>query len=170
MTSLATPDGVDWQDKRSHLNQAFQSTRDLAAWLKVLSFLLAGGLLWRLFGVRRSVKMLTIPLIAIGATIGIFGWLGIPISLFAMFGLLLVSAIGIDYTAYLYTAEESIATKRLAITLACLTTLISFALLSFSSTPAVGHFGLSVSSGIGLTWLLVQMILLQQSVEKQFDK
>ncbi|OOF71350.1 MMPL family transporter [Rodentibacter caecimuris] len=140
--------GIYWQDKRQYLNRAFERTRNQAAWLKLLSFVLAGLLLWRFFGLRKSGKMLLIPFGAILATVGVFGWLGLPISLFAMFGLLLVSAIGIDYTAYMQTAQEPLPTKRLAVVLAAVTTLISFLLLGISSTPAVAAFGLSVSLGV----------------------
>ena len=147
-------EGVYWQDKRTHLNQAFQQTRDQAAWLKVLSFFLAGLLLWRLFGIKSAVKILSIPLMAIIVTIAVFGWLNISIGLFTMFGLLLVSAIGIDYTAYMHSAKESLRNKRFAVLLAAITTIISFLLLGLSSTPAVAAFGLSVSIGVAINVLI----------------
>lgn len=139
---------IFWQDKRAHLNDAFEHTRDQAAWLKLLSFALAGILLWKFWGIKRAMTMLTPPLLAIVATLAVFGWLGLPIGLFSLFGLLLVSAIGVDYTAYMQTARESLSNKRIAILLAALTTLISFMLLGISSTPAVAMFGLSVSIGV----------------------
>lgn len=151
---LANGTDIFWQDKRASLNQAFEQSRNQAAWLKLLSFALAGLLLWRFFGVRQTAKMLIVPLGAIAATLAIFGWLGVPISLFVMFGLLLVSAIAIDYTAYMHTADEPLPAKRTAITLAAATTLISFLLLSLSSTPAVAGFGLSVSVGVVLSVLI----------------
>lgn len=139
---------IFWQDKRAHLNSAFENTRDQAAWLKLLSFVLAGVLLWKYWGVKRGMMMLLPPLLAIVLTLAIFGWIGRPIGLFSLFGLLLVSAIGVDYTAYMQTAEESLSNKRIAILLAALTTLISFMLLGISATPAVAMFGLSVSIGV----------------------
>ena len=146
--NLANQQDIFWTDKRSHLNQAFQATRDQAAWLKAMSFLFAGLLLWRFFGVKKTVTMLLPPLCAIVLTIAIFGWVGWPISLFTMFGLLLVSAIGIDYTAYMQTANEPLYGKYIAVLLAATTTLISFVLLGLSSTPAIASFGLSVSLGV----------------------
>lgn len=148
LAALADGHSIYWQDKRTHLNKAFQQTRDQAVLLKLISFILAGLLLWRCFGFKNTLKMLTIPLFAILSTIAVFGWLNIPVSLFAMFGLLLVSAIGIDYTAYMHTAREPSGAKRTAILLACATTLISFVLLSLSSTPAVAAFGMSVCIGV----------------------
>lgn len=146
--SLGNSEDIFWQDKRTALNRAFEQSRNQAAWLKLVSFGLAGLLLWRFFGLRSTSKMLFAPLGGIAITLSIFGWLGIPISLFMMFGLLLVSAISIDYTAYMQTANEPIYAKRIAISLATVTTLISFIILSFSATPAVSIFGLSVSLGV----------------------
>ncbi|MGX2967118.1 MMPL family transporter [Ursidibacter sp. B-7004-1] len=159
IAALANNRSVYWQDKPAQLNQAFEQTRNQAAWLKLLSFLMAGLLLWKFFGIQKSVKMLQIPLIAIVMTIGVLGWIGLPISLFTMFGLLLVSAISIDYTAYMQTADEPINIKRAAVTLAAITTLISFTLLGLSSTPAVASFGLSVSLGVIFSVLITFRIL-----------
>ncbi len=154
LANLADNQQIFWQDKPSHLNQLFEQTRNQTAWLKLLSFVLAGFMLWRLFGLKQGIILLAIPLIAILLTIGILGWIGLPISLFAMFGLLLVSAIGIDYTAFMKTAQEPLLIKNLAVLLAACTTLISFILLALSSTPAVASFGLSVSIGVGISaWL-----------------
>ncbi|URL02241.1 hypothetical protein L4F91_01140 [Avibacterium sp. 20-126] len=148
LSQLANHHDIFWQDKRSHLNQAFQQTRNQAVWLKLLSFLLAGLLLWRYFGAKASGKMLFVPVFAVLTTLGIFGWLGLPISLFAMFGMLLVSAIAVDYVAYLQSVSGLNAHKQFAIVLAASTTLISFGLLTLSHTPAVALFGLSVSIGV----------------------
>ncbi|MDP8169901.1 hypothetical protein QJU96_01170 [Pasteurella skyensis] len=150
---------IFWQDKRASLNMAFEQTRNQAAWLKLCSFLLAFLLLYPFFGLKSTTKILVIPLSAIIITVGICGWLAIPISLFTMFGLLLVSAIGIDYTSYMLTVKESFKQKALAILLAGTTTLISFILLGLSSTPAVASFGLSVSIGITMSILITLRIL-----------
>ena len=156
---FANQQDIFWQDKRAHLNQAFQATRDQAAWLKVLSFMFAGILLWRFFGAQNTLKMLLPPLCAIVTTVAMFGWFGWPISLFTMFGLLLVSAIGIDYTAYMQTANEPLYGKYIAVLLAATTTLISFVLLGLSSTPAVASFGLSVSIGVLLSVIITFKML-----------
>lgn len=147
LTSFANQQDVFWQDKRASLNQSFQATRNQAMWLKLGSIVFAGLFLWRLFGKRKACQILLPPLSAVFFVIALFGWLGLPISLFTMFGLLLVSAIGIDYSVYFHTVDESQKQKWVAISLACLTTLISFLLLGLSSTPAVASFGVSVAVG-----------------------
>ncbi|WP_222987659.1 MMPL family transporter [Psittacicella hinzii] len=153
--ALANNQDVFWQDKAGHLNESFKHTRDQAAWLKIASFVLAFLFLWKFFGVKKTAKMLLLPLAAIGLTIATLGWFNVPISLFAMFGLLLVSAIGIDYTVYLETVQEKKKYKKTAVFFAALTTMIAFLLLGISSTPAVSAFGLSVSLGVFYCVLII---------------
>ena len=146
--------GTHWADKRAHLNDLFHHTRNQAAWLKLASYALAWLLLWRLFGAKRGSKILAVPLTAAVCTVAALGWLGIPVSLFAMFGLLLVSAIGADYAVYAVTAQHTAAARLGGMLLAAATTAISFALLALSSTPAVAAFGLTVTIGVGFNlWL-----------------
>ena len=146
--------GTHWADKRAHLNALFHHTRNQAAWLKLASYALAWLLLWRMFGAKRGSKILAVPLAAAVCTVAALGWLGIPVSLFAMFGLLLVSAIGADYAVYAVTAKHTAAARLGGMLLAAATTAISFALLAFSSTPAVAAFGLTVTIGVAFNiWL-----------------
>lgn len=155
------PTSQHWQllDKRTHLNQQFTQTRNQAAWLKLMSFVGAWLVLWRLFGWQKSSLILAVPMCAIASTIGVLGWFNIPIGLFAMFGLLLVAAIGVDYAVYALTAPESMAARTAGMTLAVLTTGISFALLAASSTPAVAVFGISVTLGVLFNWFAAMILL-----------
>ena len=153
MQALANNRDIFWQDKRAYLNQAFKEAKEQAAWLKIISFVIAGLLLWKVFETQTSIRILFIPCISILGTIAIFGWIGLPIGLFSMFGLLLVSAIGIDYAVYMKTVHEEPSHKRITLTLAACTTLISFLLLAISSTPAVATFGISVSIGVIISLL-----------------
>lgn len=146
--------GVHWADKRSHLNELFHHTRNQAAWLKLASYALALLLLWRMFGIKRGITVLAVPPVAAVATVAVLGWVGIPVSLFAMFGLLLVSAIGVDYAVYAAAAKHSAPARLGGMLLAALTTGISFVLLGMSSTPAVAAFGITVAAGTVLNlWL-----------------
>lgn len=153
MQALANNRDIFWQDKRAYLNQAFKEAKEQAAWLKIISFVIAGLLLWKVFETKTSIRILFIPCISILGTIAIFGWIDLPIGLFSMFGLLLVSAIGIDYAVYMKTVNEDASHKRITLTLAACTTLISFLLLAISSTPAVATFGISVSIGVIISLL-----------------
>lgn len=151
-------EGVPWAkliDRPARLNALFHETRLSAIWLKLASWLLALVLLVALFGWRRGLMVLAVPFAAVLLTVAVLGWLGVAVSLFAVFGLLLVSAIGIDYAVYAQGATKEEGPERLAgIVLAALTSMISFALLGLSQTPAVAGFGLCVTLGIFFNLLL----------------
>lgn len=153
--------GVHWADKRARLNELFHHTRNQAAWLKLASYALALLVLWRLFGLKRSGQILAVPLLAAVCTVAVLGWAGIPVSLFAMFGLLLVSAIGADYAVYALTAPHTAAARLGGMLLAAATTAISFSLLALSGTPAVAAFGITVTVGVAFNIWLAGTLLKQ---------
>lgn len=164
-TAVQHLDGVRWVDKRTHLNEAFHHIRNQAAWLKLVSFALAWLLLWRVFGAQKGTLVLAVPVAAALGTVAILGWLGVPVGLFTMFGLLLVAAIGVDYAAYALSAHEHGHAKLGGMLLAAVTTLISFVLLGMSSTPAVAAFGLTVAAGVVLNVLLAAVLLQRCNAE-----
>ena len=154
--------GVHWVDKPARLNTLFHQTRNQAAWLKLVSFALAWLALMAMLGRRRGSQVLAVPLASAVLTVAVLGWLGQPVSLFAMFGLLLVSAIGVDYALYIATAKHDGHERLIGMLLAAATTLISFVLLGFSATPAVAGFGLAVGHATGRPdgFLWIALVLL----------
>lgn len=150
---------VSWVDQPARLNVLFEQTRNQAAWLKMISFVLAWLVLVWLLKWRRGTVVLATPLMAALATVAVLGWLGYTVGLFAMFGLLLVSAIGVDYALYVTAANDDGHEHLAGMMLAAITTLISFVLLSLSSTPAVSSFGLTVAIGVVFNVLLVMWLL-----------
>ncbi|MDO4434117.1 MAG: hypothetical protein Q4B82_06010 [Alysiella sp.] len=163
--------GVHWGDQRGALNEAFQHTRNQAAWLKLASFALAWLVLAKWLGWRRGSGILLVPLLAVATTISVLAWLGIPIGLFVMFGLLLVSAVGVDYALYAQNAPHTAKARAGGLILAALTTGISFALLSVSATPAVAAFGITVATGVILNLCLASVMLPEkQHCETPFEQ
>ena len=79
--------------------------------------------------------------------------MGQTLTLFSVFGLLLVTAIGVDYAIIVYEGVGGAATSLLGTLLAAVTTWLSFGLLALSSTPAVSSFGLAVSLGLVFSFL-----------------
>ena len=106
-----------------------------------------------MFGFKRGSKILAVPLAAAICTVAVLGLAGIPVSLFAMFGLLLVSAIGVDYAVYAATAHHSAPQIR-RYAACCCDNSHFLALLAISSTPAVAAFGMTVTIGVAFNiWL-----------------
>lgn len=159
LAALADGDAIRYHDRRTRLNTLFGATRSEALWLKLASYLVAWGILRAAgFNRRDSLSILAVPLAAAIATIALLRALAIPISLFAAFGLLLISAIGVDYAVYAKSGGAPAAIRYRGMLLAALTTITSFGILALSATPAVAAFGATVAIGIALsltfaTWL-----------------
>ena len=106
------------------------------------------------FGLSGALRMVALPLLAALCSVASLGWLGQPLTLFSLFGLLLVTAISVDYAILMREHIGGAAVSLLGTLLAALTTWLSFGLLAVSSTPAVSNFGLSVSLGLAFSFML----------------
>lgn len=146
--------GVKLVDRLGELNRLFAATQVSAAELKLASCVLIFTILCIPFGVRGAVRVLAVSLLAALASLACLGWLGQPLTLFSLFGLLLVTAIGVDYAILIRERVGGAATSLLGTLLSALTTWLSFGLLAVSSTPAVSNFGLTISIGLVFSFLL----------------
>jgi len=145
--------GVTPIDRVGELNDRFAATQLEAAELKALACALILALLCLPFGFAGALRCLAVPVLASLASLASLGWLGQPLTLFSLFGLLLVSAIGVDYAILMRKAVGGSTVSLLGTLLAALTTWLSFGLLMLSSTPAVSSFGLAVSLGLLFSFL-----------------
>lgn len=146
--------GVELVDRLGELNQVFAETQISAAELKLASCVLIVLVLILPFGLGGALRIVSLPLLAALCSLASLGWLGQPLTLFSLFGLLLVTAISVDYAILMREQVGGAAVSLLGTLLAALTTWLSFGLLAVSSTPAVTNFGLSVSLGLAFSFLL----------------
>ena len=146
--------GVQLVDRLGDLNRVFADTQISAAELKLLSCVLIVLLLIAPFGFGGALRIVALPLLAALCSLASLGWLGQPLTLFSLFGLLLVTAISVDYAILMREQIGGPAVSLLGTLLAALTTWLSFGLLAVSSTPAVSNFGLSVSLGLAFSFML----------------
>jgi predicted exporter len=146
--------GVQLVDRLGDLNKVFAATQISAAELKLASCVLIVLLLILPFGLRGALRVVALPLLAAMCSLASLGWLGQPLTLFSLFGLLLVTAISVDYAILMREQIGGAAVSLLGTLLAAATTWLSFGLLAISSTPAVSNFGLSVSLGLAFSFIL----------------
>ncbi|KQN44790.1 hypothetical protein ASE98_07565 [Pseudomonas sp. Leaf48] len=146
--------GVELVDRLGELNLVFAATQVSAAELKLASCVLIVLVLILRFGFGGALRIVFLPLLAALCSLASLGWLGQPLTLFSLFGLLLVTAISVDYAILMREQVGGAAVSLLGTLLAALTTWLSFGLLAVSSTPAVSNFGLSVSLGLIFSFLL----------------
>jgi predicted exporter len=147
-------EGVELVDRLGELNSVFAKTQISAAELKLLSCVLIVLLLIAPFGLNGAVRIVALPLLAALCSLASLGWLGEPLTLFSLFGLLLVTAISVDYAIIMREQIGGAAVSLLGTLLAAVTTWLSFGLLAVSGTPAISNFGLSVSVGLAFSFLL----------------
>ena len=146
--------GVELVDRLGELNQVFAETQISAAELKLASCVLIVLVLILPFGLGGALRIVSLPLLAALCSLASLGWLGQPLTLFSLFGLLLVTAISVHYAILMREQVGGAAVSLLGTLLAALTTWLSFGLLAVSSTPAVSNFGLSVSLGLAFSFIL----------------
>ncbi len=151
---VADLDGVQLVDRLGDLNRLFAATQISAAELKLLSCVLIALLLIWPFGFGGALRIVALPLLAALCSLASLGWLGQPLTLFSLFGLLLVTAISVDYSILMHERIGGSAVSLLGTLLAATTTWLSFGLLAVSNTPAVSNFGLAVSLGLAFSFIL----------------
>ncbi|MFQ6557171.1 hypothetical protein Q7F05_14580 [Pseudomonas sp. Lb2C1-1] len=150
--------GVQLVDRLGDLNRVFAATQVSAAELKLASCVLIVLVLVWPFGVGGALRIVALPLLAALCSLASLGWLGQPLTLFSLFGLLLVTAIGVDYAILMREQIGGAAVSLLGTLLAAVTTWLSFGLLALSSTPAVSNFGLAVSLGLAFSFILAPWV------------
>jgi predicted exporter len=152
MRAIEAP-GVELVDKVAEVSDLLGRYRAAAMRLLMLAYAGAAILLaWR-YGWRRSLPMVAGTVAAAAVTLGVFGWVGLPMNLFSVLALLLVLGIGIDYVIFLQEGAGAGRGPLLAVMLSAGTTLLSFGLLGLSDTPFMRSIGLTLLIGIGLAFV-----------------
>ena len=146
--------GVQLVDRIGELNALFAATQLSAAQLKLVSSAAILLLLCLPFGLTGALRVVCLPLLAALAALACLGWLGQPLTLFSLFGLLLITAIGVDYAILMRENIGGPAVSLLGTLLSALTSWLSFGLLLVSDTPAIANFGLAISLGLMFCFLL----------------
>ena len=145
--------GVQLIDRVAQTTHTLSRYRYAMTLLLAVVYVVAGLILMRRFGWREGLRMLLPSIAATLATVGIFGWLGVPFNLFTLLALWLVLGLGIDYGIFLRHGRDHRVTAILSVTLSACTTLIAFGLLALSTTPFIRSIGLTLLFAISLSWL-----------------
>ena len=97
-------------------------------------------------------------LLGTALTTAFFGWAGWGISLFTLMASILLLGLGLDYGIFMTANPRGNERSMAAVTFAALTTLLSFGLLAFSTTPALNQFGLYIMIGELIVWGLTPFL------------
>ena len=142
----------------SSLNESLTQAKELALKLKIAALLVAFLLLWFYFSAIVSALAMGVIIFGVLLTLFIFAIFGVNLSIFGVFGLILASAVGIDYM--IFALNESLSEKERIYGIFCafITSFISFFTLSFSQTAALSVFGLSVSLCVLIYGLIASVL------------
>jgi predicted exporter len=141
-------------NKGRELSALFGEYRSRVAQVLIAAYLvILLGLATR-YGLKRAAILMVPPVFAGLLALTLISLAGETLNLFHFLALILVLGIGIDFTLFVAEAKHELTSTLFAITLSALTTMLSFGLLSLSSTFAVHSFGLTVLIGIAFAYLL----------------
>ncbi|QYJ71783.1 MMPL family transporter [Shewanella sp. FJAT-51649] len=151
-------------DKVADISTVMGHYRLLTLKLLGLALVIALLLFSLSFGVKRAALVVAVPALAALLTLAILGFVGSPLSLFHALALILVFGIGIDYSLFFASAAQHGKAVMMAVFMSACSTLLAFGLLAFSQTQAIHYFGLTLSLGIGFTFVLSPLILTTSQV------
>ncbi|TXG93234.1 MAG: hypothetical protein E6R09_19380 [Rhodocyclaceae bacterium] len=151
--------GVSWVDKAGSVGRLFREYRHYSSlWLIGAIGLVYCLLAWR-YGMHAGLAIFAPTVLAIVFSLGAYGWMGHPLTLFNMMALMLVLGIGVNYAIFLVEGGARSSITFVGVQLSAATTLLSFGLLAFSSMPVLSGFGLNLTFGIAFAVLLAPMAL-----------
>ncbi|MGI2080152.1 MMPL family transporter [Shewanella putrefaciens] len=156
---FANDESVQLIDKVADISAVMGHYRLLTLKLLALALGIALLLFSLNFGIKKAAVVVAVPALAALLTLATLGLTGSPLSLFHALALILVFGIGIDYSLFFASAQHHGKAVMMAVFMSACSTLLAFGLLAFSQTQAIHYFGLTLSLGIGFTFLLSPLIL-----------
>lgn len=162
LRGLESSPGIHFMDKVADISGIFRDLSNSAFLILVVAYgLIFLGMVW-LYGWRAAFRLFTVPLIASFATLGILGWLGIPLNLFVVMGLIMVPGIGSDYAIFFLESGKEKVVTMLAVFECMFGTCMSFGSLGFSALA--GTFGLTVALGVGISFIIAPFTMPKQNL------
>ncbi len=148
---ILSQNGLKFYDLTQMINENLTTVKINALCLKLLGIALAFVLLYFVFDLKRALVLTGLIFGVSIVTLTIF-LLFLDINIFVVFGVILASAVGVDYLLFALK-EASSKDKIFGISVAGITSIFSFGVLCMSQTHAVFSFGASVCVAIFLNML-----------------
>lgn len=145
-------------DRQRFVASAIRAWRQRLLWLLGCGLVAAFVLALARYRRPRAAVVAVLPSVLAAATaLGALGLLGIHANLMALVGLLLVLSMGVDYSVFVVEHRDhadAMPATLVGVLLASVTTVISFGLLAWSSSPALEVLGIVVGIGSALSFVL----------------
>lgn len=160
--------GTAYINKADDISQVFHTYRVKLSYLLAFAYLALLLLLLIRYGIKKALLYILPPIFASLLSLGIIGWLHIPMTLFSVLALILVLGIAVDYVLFFSETKSKFSSTMLATSLSAITTILSFGLLALSSTPAISYFGVTVLVGIASAFLLSPIVMKLRKKENEY--
>lgn len=144
-------------DKLADTQQELATFRTLLTLVFIAACLAALMVFTVRYGIKKACYGVLIPASAFVLSLTISVLLQSNITLFNLASGLVILALGLDYSVFYAEHGFSVAITQTTF-MSALSSIFVFAILSFSSTPAIASFGQTVFFGIVLTFLFSPMI------------
>jgi len=165
LTSVASEEGgVEFIDQIQGLTDLMARFRAEITSLVMSAYLLVFLVLFARYK-KKVWRIVLPPLLASIFTLALIVNFEQGVNIFHLMALILVLGIGLDMGIFLSESSDYSHTW-LAVSMSSLTSLLAFGLLTFSETPVLHHFGLTVLIGLTLVWLLAPMMRESMKGEK----
>lgn len=106
------------------------------------------------YGFKKSISVFLPSVMSLLLTVSILSLFSIEINIMHILALILVLALGIDYSVFLAESIENPPVTCISIALSSVTTIFSFGMLALSMIPVLKSIGLTIIIGISTTLLL----------------
>jgi len=146
--STIVMENVEYINKAASIDAELTSISKMALLLMFAVYALVSALLCFLYGFRTALGIVAVPLLAVAVAVSIISILKLPLTFFAVNGIILTLAIGIDYALFFSKGKGDISVISLGTLFSMLTTLLAFGTLLFSNFAPVSAFGLSAFLGV----------------------
>jgi predicted exporter len=113
--------------------------------------------------VTRSIAILLPPLLAIAWTFGLLGWIGMPLTPFALLATAFVAGIGIDSAVFL--AHEKGHAALSPVLNASFTTIAGFTCMAIADHPVILSMGVTLA--VGMTAALITSLLITPALTRR---
>ncbi|MBU2871624.1 hypothetical protein [Colwellia sp. E2M01] len=150
-------------DNSIFIDKLADTEKELATFRLVLAIIFiaacfAGLIVFTLrYGLKKASFGVAVPASAFAMALALSGVIQGDITLFNLAAGLVILALGLDYS--IFYAEHGFSTSITKTTLmSALSSIFVFAVLSFSSTPAIASFGKTVFLGIVITFIFAPII------------
>jgi len=156
--SAAENADIIFVDKVKDLSDILGEQRRKAGFMLAVAYFVVMLLLLFYYRKLQVVALVAIPILSTLFTLALLSLAGVAITIFHVFAMFLILGLGMDYSIFIYESSADNKVCLLAIFLSAVTSCLSFGLLSFSSTPMLSAFGVTVLLGSLLNLLLVPLI------------